>query len=126
MIRVSDIQQAVAQEYSLPVAWLSLPDGIGVRTYARPRQVAMYLCRRLRQTKAHAGSKLGPMSYPEIGRKFGRDHTTVIHACRQIERMILVDANTASKVAALVNNLSPNTDPSPTSLNIVSATAEAA
>jgi chromosomal replication initiator protein len=48
-----------------------------VRAVARPRQIAMYLSREL--TK---------QSFGEIGRRFGcRDHTTVLHACRQIDRL---------------------------------------
>jgi chromosomal replication initiator protein len=36
----------------------------------------------------HLGRELTELSFPEIGRHFGgRDHTTVIHACKQIERM---------------------------------------
>ena len=47
------------------------------RRVARPRQVAMYLSR-----------KLTTRSLPEIGRRFGgRDHTTVLHACRRIEAL---------------------------------------
>jgi chromosomal replication initiator protein len=42
-----------------------------------PRQVAMYLVRR------HCG-----LSFPEIGRRFGRHHTTVIHACRRAEELL--------------------------------------
>ena len=46
---------------------------------ARPRQIAMYLAK-----------KLTPRSLPEIGRVFGgRDHSTVIHAVRTIEAMRL-------------------------------------
>ena len=45
------------------------------------RQVAMYLCRQ----------KLG-LSYPELGRAFGgRDHSTVIHACKSVENMLVTD-----------------------------------
>ena len=45
------------------------------REVARPRQVAMYLSKRLT-----------PRSLPEIGRRFGgRDHTTVIHAIKRIK-----------------------------------------
>jgi chromosomal replication initiator protein len=51
------------------------------RIVARPRQVAMYLSKQL---TAH--------SLPEIGRKFGgRDHTTVMHACRRIEELLASD-----------------------------------
>jgi chromosomal replication initiator protein len=42
-----------------------------------PRQVAMYLCKTLTSR-----------SFPEIGRRFGgRDHTTVLHAVRKIEKL---------------------------------------
>lgn len=47
------------------------------RNVVRPRQIAMYLCK-----------KLTLRSLPEIGRKFGgRDHTTVLHAVRKIESL---------------------------------------
>jgi chromosomal replication initiator protein len=47
------------------------------KNVAYPRQIAMHLCRELTE-----------LSFPEIGRHFGgRDHTTVIHACKQVERM---------------------------------------
>jgi chromosomal replication initiator protein len=45
------------------------------------RQVAMYLCR-----------KLTDCSYPNIGEHFGRDHSTVIHACNLIERRVKADS----------------------------------
>lgn len=44
----------------------------------RPRQVAMFLCKRFT-----------PSSFPEIGKVFGgRDHTTILHACRKIEHLV--------------------------------------
>ena len=47
------------------------------RAVARPRQVAMALAKELTQ-----------LSLPEIGSNFGgRDHTTVLHACRQITKL---------------------------------------
>ena len=53
------------------------------RAVARPRQVAMYLCKQLTSR-----------SLPEIGRKFGgRDHTTVIHAVRKVEELRASDAS---------------------------------
>src|SRR3546814_7587708 len=51
------------------------------REVARPRQVAMYLAKRLT-----------PRSLPEIGRRFGgRDHTTVMHAVKRIEELRVED-----------------------------------
>ena len=48
-----------------------------IQAFARPRQIAMYLAK-----------KLTTRSLPEIGRKFAnRDHTTVIHAVKTIEKL---------------------------------------
>ena len=60
------------------------------RTVARPRQIAMYLAKQLTSR-----------SLPEIGRKFDRDHTTVMHAVRKVEELILEDASLAENVDAL-------------------------
>jgi chromosomal replication initiator protein len=49
---------------------------------AEPRQIAMYLCR-----------EITDISLPRIGSKFGRDHTTVIHACEKITKMRKEDKN---------------------------------
>ncbi|HEV8027196.1 MAG TPA: helix-turn-helix domain-containing protein, partial [Stellaceae bacterium] len=58
---------------------------------ARPRQVAMYLCK-----------QLTPRSLPEIGRKFGgRDHTTVMHAVRKIEELRGNDRTLAEDIELL-------------------------
>lgn len=69
------IQAEVASYYHIPVA--EMKSAVRHRSVARPRQVAMYLARKL---TAH--------SLPSIGERFGgRDHTTVIHAMRQIEKL---------------------------------------
>jgi chromosomal replication initiator protein len=48
---------------------------------ARPRQIAMYLCK-----------EITSFSYPEIGKAFGgKDHTTVMHAVKKIESLSIVD-----------------------------------
>ena len=47
----------------------------------RPRQIAMYLCK-----------SLTTFSYPEIGKNFGgKDHTTVMHAVKKIEALLVTD-----------------------------------
>jgi len=62
---------------------------------ARPRQVAMYLAK-----------QLTPRSLPEIGRRFGgRDHTTVIHAVRRIEKLRQTDAELDADVRLLIRQL---------------------
>ena len=48
---------------------------------ARPRQIAMYLCKQITS-----------FSYPEIGKAFGgKDHTTVMHAVKKIESLLVTD-----------------------------------
>lgn len=65
------------------------------RTVARPRQIAMYLCR-----------KYTERSLPDIGRRFGnRDHATVIHAVKTIENLIQRDASIAADVDAVTEKL---------------------
>jgi len=77
---IEDIQRKTAEFYKLDVKDFHSPQR--ARRVARPRQVAMYLAR-----------KLTSRSLPEIGRRFGgRDHTTVLHACRRIEALIGEDA----------------------------------
>jgi chromosomal replication initiator protein len=78
-VTVRGIQQSVADYFQIGLEELR-----GVkrqRSILYPRQVAMYLCRRLTEA-----------SLPEIGRAFGgRDHTTVMHAVEKIEREITQD-----------------------------------
>lgn len=85
---VTDIQTAVCQQYHITP--LEMTSRRQTRRLARPRQLAMYLAR-----------ELTPMSMPEIGRAFSRDHTTVIHACRTIEAIMATDRHFASAVAVL-------------------------
>ena len=92
-ITVDDIQKAVAEYYSMKQADL-LSDRRN-RAIARPRQVAMWLCK-----------QLTTRSLPDIGRRFGgRDHTTVLHAVRKIEELKGVDAPIAADVEALMRKL---------------------
>jgi len=92
-ITVDDIQKAVAEYYGMKQADL-LSDRRN-RAIARPRQVAMWLCK-----------QLTTRSLPDIGRRFGgRDHTTVLHAVRKIEELKAVDAPIATDVEALLRKL---------------------
>ncbi len=59
-----------------------------------PRQVAMYLCR-----------AVGGLSLPRVGAAFGRDHTTVLHACRKVEAGLEADAALCGRVEALRRDL---------------------
>ncbi|MDC0737996.1 chromosomal replication initiator protein DnaA [Cognatishimia sp. SS12] len=88
-ISVEEIQRRVADHYNI-----RLSDMIGpkrVRTFARPRQVAMFLCKQLTSR-----------SLPEIGRRFGgRDHTTVMHGVKRIEELRSSDGQIAEDLEML-------------------------
>ena len=97
---VTQIKQAVAEEYGVTV--LELASARRSRSVAHPRQAAMWLCRRL------TGRSL-----PEIGRMFGgRDHTTVTHACKAVERR-LADPDERERLTRLADLLSEGDGPWP-------------
>ncbi len=74
VITLDAVQEAVAAKFHVKVADLKSKRRTRVLVY--PRQIAMYLCREITQ-----------QSYPEIARHFGgKDHTTVMHACKQVEK----------------------------------------
>ncbi|QCI21915.1 chromosomal replication initiator protein DnaA [Buchnera aphidicola (Lipaphis pseudobrassicae)] len=75
IITIDNIQKTVAEYYKIKVA--DLLSKKRSRSIARPRQMAMAMAK-----------KLTNHSLPEIGDAFsGRDHTTVLHACRKIEQL---------------------------------------
>ena len=87
-IKVEDIQKRVASYFKV-----SRADILSSRRTAamvRPRQIAMYL------TKL-----LTPHSLPEIGRRFGRDHTTVLHAIQKIQDLIAADETFSEEIDLL-------------------------
>ncbi|NMF97817.1 chromosomal replication initiator protein DnaA [Aromatoleum toluolicum] len=78
-LTIEHIQKTVADYYKIKVA--DMHSKKRTRVIARPRQVAMWLAK-----------DLTPMSLPAIGEAFGgRDHTTVLHACRTIADLRLAD-----------------------------------
>jgi len=78
-VSIENIQKTVADFYRLKV--IELLSKKRTRTIARPRQIAMCLARELTQ-----------LSLPEIGHAFGgRDHSTVLHACKTIESLRNLD-----------------------------------
>lgn len=92
-ITVDEIQKAAAEHFSLRQA--DLLSERRTRAIARPRQIAMYLCK-----------QLTTRSYPDIGRRFGgRDHTTVLHGVRKIEELMPKDDQIARDVEALIRKL---------------------
>ncbi|MSP95249.1 MAG: chromosomal replication initiator protein DnaA [Alphaproteobacteria bacterium] len=78
-VTIEEIQKKTAEFYKLDLR--ELYSARRARRVARPRQVAMFLAR-----------ELTSRSLPDIGRRFGgRDHTTVLHACRRIEALCKTD-----------------------------------
>ncbi|MEM0937532.1 MAG: chromosomal replication initiator protein DnaA [Pseudomonadota bacterium] len=88
-VSIEEIQRTVAEHYHM-----RLSDMVGPkrhRTVARPRQMAMYLAKRLTSR-----------SLPEIGRRFGgRDHTTVMHAVKRVEELKARDTQIAEDLELL-------------------------
>jgi chromosomal replication initiator protein len=92
-ITIENIQKTVAEYYKMRVA--DLLSRRRTRTIARPRQMAMALSKELTEH-----------SLPEIGEAFGgRDHTTVLHACRRIEELCETDGRLREDRAKLVRVL---------------------
>jgi len=88
-VTIDEIQKRVAEHYNIRLA--DMHSARRARAVARPRQVAMYLCK-----------QLTPRSLPEIGRKFGgRDHTTMMHAVRKIEELRASDRVMAEDIELL-------------------------
>lgn len=88
-ISIDDIQKQVAGHYNIKVS--DMHSARRSRAVARPRQVAMYLSK-----------KLTSKSLPEIGRKFGgKDHTTVMHAVKRIEELMAGDQEMANDIELL-------------------------
>ncbi|WP_018868889.1 MULTISPECIES: chromosomal replication initiator protein DnaA [unclassified Thioalkalivibrio] len=94
LITLENIQKTVADYYRIKVA--DLLSTRRSRSIARPRQVAMALAKELTQH-----------SLPEIGQAFGgRDHTTVMHACRKIAELRESDASLDEDYSNLLRTLS--------------------
>ncbi|WP_374295768.1 chromosomal replication initiator protein DnaA [Sphingomonas sp.] len=92
-ITIDEIQKLVSAHFELKP--LDLVSARRSRAIARPRQIAMYLAKRLTTR-----------SLPEIGRKFGgRDHSTVIHAVKKIEQLRDTDRDIDNAVRVLMREL---------------------
>jgi chromosomal replication initiator protein len=85
-VDVNTIIEVVAEQFKMPV-----DDILGKKRnkeIVMPRQVAMYLAR-----------EMGGMSYPDIGRAFGRDYTTVIHSYEKIKTEVKRDSNLKNTIS---------------------------
>ncbi|MDR1560958.1 MAG: chromosomal replication initiator protein DnaA [Holosporaceae bacterium] len=92
-VSIEEIQKKVAAHYSIKLNDMFSPRR--VRQVAVPRQIAMYLAK-----------KLTTLSLPEIGKNFGgRDHTTVLHAVKKIEELVNEDTNISEDIKLLTTIL---------------------
>jgi len=92
-ITVDEVQKAVSERFHVKIS--EIKSKKRSKNLVLPRQIAMYLCREL--TK---------LSFPEIGRHFGgKDHSTVIYACRQIEEMKGQDQGLETLLTTLAQTL---------------------
>lgn len=93
-LSVEEIQKAVAAHFNIKVSDLKSPKRL--KALILPRQIAMYIARQL--TSA---------SYPDLGDRFGgKDHSTIIHAIKKIEKQLESDMQLRSTIATLRNALS--------------------
>ncbi|MGE4542671.1 MAG: chromosomal replication initiator protein DnaA [Pedobacter sp.] len=92
-LTVEEIQKIVANQYSLKVS--DLKSAKRLKALVLPRQIAMYLSRQLTSC-----------SYPEIGERFGgKDHSTIIHAIKKIEKAMDEDYQLRSIISNLKKDL---------------------
>ena len=97
---IADIQAAACAHFGISLEELLSPARSA--HVAWPRQVAMYLAR-----------ELTAESLPSIGRRFGgRDHTTVLHACRRTAARVAADDAARRSVEKLRDDLQPGATPS--------------
>ena len=93
VITITDVQQIVADYYSLKVSDLKSKNRN--KSVVVPRQVAMYLARTLTSS-----------SLPEIGKVFGgKDHTTVIHACNKVKNKMTLEKIFRKDIETLTNKI---------------------
>jgi chromosomal replication initiator protein len=93
IVSIENIQKTVADYYKIKVA--DMFSKKRTRNLARPRQIAMALAKELTN-----------QSLPEIGEAFGgRDHTTVIHACRKVAELRETEADIGRDYLVLLQSL---------------------
>ena len=92
-VSVENIQKTVAEYYKIKI--VDILSKKRSRNFSRPRQLAMCLTRELTN-----------LSFPEIGAAFGgRHHTTIMHACDEIENLRLSDQNISQDLGFLTQVL---------------------
>jgi hypothetical protein len=91
--KIRSIIKETADHFGLP--FNELVSSRRTKDVVTPRQLAMWICIHHKH-----------FSYPEIGRRFGRSHATVIHACRKIDRLIAAgDAKVIASIETITTAL---------------------
>jgi len=92
-LTVEEILKRVSSHFNIKISDIKSPKRL--KAVVLPRQIAMYLSRQLTSS-----------SYPEIGERFGgKDHSTIIHAIRKIEKLIEEDFQLSSTIENLKKEL---------------------
>lgn len=91
-VTVSAVIEAVARVHNLRS--VDLTGHRRSRSLANPRQIAMYLARK------HTGA-----SFPELGREFDRDHSTIQHGCRKVDDELKSNPDLAAKIRLIEQTL---------------------
>ncbi len=92
VVTIEEIQRVVSERFQVKVT--ELKSKRRTKSLVYPRQVGMYLSRELTN-----------LSFPEIGKHFGgKDHSTVIHACKQIEQKKESDFNLKATLESLIQS----------------------
>jgi hypothetical protein len=99
VVTVKSIGKFIARRYDIPLAILFGPERSAY--FVRARQITYWLSKHL--TKC---------SLPEIGRRMDRDHTSVLHGIRKVDRMMARDPEFAAEVNALADLLKPTKEKS--------------
>ena len=94
IITIGDIKKQVANHFAINLK--DLDSANRSRKFARPRQIAMYIAK-----------SLTSKSLPDIGSAFGgKNHATVIHAVKTIEKLMLEDIELAHKIRSIIDKIS--------------------
>ena len=91
-VTFASIQRAVAEHYDVRLSDMS--SKCRQRAIAAPRQVAMYLCRRMTRS-----------SLPDIANAFSKTHATVLHAYRAVDNRLDVDEQLRQDVSRISHKL---------------------
>lgn len=93
IITIDNIQRMVSERFQVKV--VELKSKRRTKNLVYPRQIGMYLSRQLTN-----------LSFPEIGKRFGgKDHSTVIHACKHIEKEKQENFNLRTTLESLAQHL---------------------